>query len=58
MYQGIADKWLFIIFNIGPEAMNILYECEFTVLINHIDQIGRGKPTKLLQGMSKPLDDL
>ncbi|GAA6219140.1 uncharacterized protein LOC120801149 isoform X2 [Lates japonicus] len=54
MYQEIPNKWLFTILNIGPEAMNILYECEFTVIDKNIDHTKRGKPTRLLKGEKEP----
>ncbi|XP_030283374.1 uncharacterized protein LOC115587596 isoform X2 [Sparus aurata] len=44
------NKCLFIIFNIGPEAMSMKYECEFTVKENDVDLTKTGTPTTLLPG--------
>lgn len=51
MYEQSPKKYLFIINNIGPKAMNMKYECEFTVKINDLDYTVRGRPTILLPGM-------
>ncbi|XP_076603631.1 uncharacterized protein LOC143330758 isoform X2 [Chaetodon auriga] len=50
MHQETPNKCLFIILNIGQEAMNIKYECEFTVKKGDIDYTERGTPTTLLPG--------
>lgn len=44
------NECLFILVNVGPEAMNVTYECEFTVNKDHLDYTERGKPTRLLPG--------
>ncbi|XP_073330413.1 uncharacterized protein [Pagrus major] len=50
MRQQNPNKSLFIIFNIEPEAMNMKYQCEFTVKENDIDYTATGIPTTLLPG--------
>lgn len=53
MLEENPNKWLFVILNIGPQAMNMKYECEFTVQINDLDFTEKGTPTILLPGMFK-----
>ncbi|XP_030614651.1 uncharacterized protein LOC115801085 [Archocentrus centrarchus] len=50
MYNETSDqdKWIFILFNLGPDAMTFEYECEVTAKENDIDNTKRGTPTKLL----------
>ncbi|XP_029315356.1 uncharacterized protein LOC115026617 [Cottoperca gobio] len=53
MHQENPKKWLFILLNIGPEAMNMTYECEFTVIKDDLDLTKTGKPTVLLPGQKE-----
>ncbi|XP_037644813.1 uncharacterized protein LOC119499732 [Sebastes umbrosus] len=55
MHQESLQKWLFIILNIGPEAMKMTYQCEFTVKIGDIDHDVKGKPTILLPGQKETI---
>nr|XP_046260802.1 uncharacterized protein LOC124067476 isoform X2 [Scatophagus argus] len=48
MHQENLNKFLFIILNIGPEAMDMKYECEFTVKKDDLDYTTTGAPTILL----------
>ncbi|XP_077937345.1 uncharacterized protein LOC144383520 isoform X2 [Gasterosteus aculeatus] len=48
MLQENPQKWLFIMLNIGPEAMTVKYECEFTVNEDDIDKTRKGTPSELL----------
>ncbi|TNN48010.1 hypothetical protein EYF80_041782 [Liparis tanakae] len=48
MHQESAHKWLFILLNVGPEAMSVRYECEFTVNEDDFDIQRKGTPTELL----------
>lgn len=57
MYQENPKKWIFILLNIKEEDMGKLYECEFTVEKNKLDDTNRGKPTKLLPGQFIPVKD-
>ncbi|KAK2840246.1 hypothetical protein Q5P01_013986 [Channa striata] len=51
MLSNNPQKWLFILLNVGPEAiMNMVYECEFTLNENNLHETKKGQPTKLLQG--------
>ncbi|XP_058478766.1 uncharacterized protein LOC131455249 [Solea solea] len=51
MHSENPKKWLFILLNIGPEAMDVEYECEFTVTINYLDVERKGRtPTRLQRG--------
>ncbi|KAI9534529.1 hypothetical protein NQZ68_012762 [Dissostichus eleginoides] len=43
MHRKDTKKWLFILFNIGPEAMKMKYECEFTVEEGVLDNSESGK---------------
>ncbi|XP_078118675.1 uncharacterized protein LOC144525587 isoform X1 [Sander vitreus] len=53
MLEENPNKWLFVILNIGPQAMNMKYECEFTVKINDLDFTKTGTPTILLPGQEE-----
>lgn len=53
MHLENPNKCLFIILNIGPEAMKMKYQCEFTVKENGLDRTETGAPTTLLPGMFK-----
>lgn len=53
MHEENPKKWLFIILNIGPEAMNMKYECEFTVKKDDIDFTKTGAPTVLQRGQKE-----
>ncbi|XP_074513645.1 uncharacterized protein LOC141781743 [Sebastes fasciatus] len=55
MHQESLQKWLFIILSIGPEAMNMTYQCEFTVKIGTMDHDVKGKPTILLPGQKETI---
>ncbi|TMS06835.1 hypothetical protein E3U43_016594, partial [Larimichthys crocea] len=47
-------KFLFIIFNIGPEDMSMKYVCEITVKDeNDLHHTERGRPTTLLPGQTE-----
>ncbi|CAK6967629.1 uncharacterized protein LOC122992283 [Scomber scombrus] len=48
MYQDRHNKSIFILLNIEEEAMNMLYECEFTLTKEELDYTKRGEPTRLL----------
>ncbi|KAM8855027.1 uncharacterized protein AB9W97_020108 isoform 1-T1 [Spinachia spinachia] len=48
MLQENPQKWLFILLHIGPEAMSVKYECEFTVKEDELDLTKTGTPTELL----------
>ncbi|KAL3055833.1 hypothetical protein OYC64_018518 [Pagothenia borchgrevinki] len=48
-----TNKWLFILFNLGPEAMKMKYECEFTVEEGVLDKTESGKVTTLLSGQKE-----
>ncbi|KAL6100446.1 uncharacterized protein ACO6RY_07596 [Pungitius sinensis] len=37
MLRENPQKWLFILLNIGPEAMAVTYQCEFTVKQDYLD---------------------
>ncbi|XP_071339078.1 uncharacterized protein [Trachinotus anak] len=52
MYRENPNKYLFILLNIGPEAMNMTYECEFTVTKGRLDYTNNGRPTTLRAGLS------
>nr|XP_046260801.1 uncharacterized protein LOC124067476 isoform X1 [Scatophagus argus] len=53
MHQENLNKFLFIILNIGPEAMDMKYECEFTVKKDDLDYTTTGAPTILLPGQKE-----
>ncbi|KAK9537259.1 hypothetical protein VZT92_004892 [Zoarces viviparus] len=53
MHQENPHKWLFIMLNIGPEAMTKKYECQFTVRTDDLDHTAKGTPTKLLAGQKE-----
>ncbi|XP_034742295.1 uncharacterized protein LOC117953407 isoform X2 [Etheostoma cragini] len=53
MLQENPKKWHFIILNIGPQAMTMTYECEFTVKIGDLDYTKTGTPTTLLPGQKE-----
>nr|XP_040058482.1 uncharacterized protein LOC120834510 isoform X2 [Gasterosteus aculeatus aculeatus] len=48
MLQENPQKWLFIMLNIGPEAMTVKYQCEFTVNEDDIHKTRMGTPSELL----------
>ncbi|XP_026151644.1 uncharacterized protein LOC113123649 isoform X2 [Mastacembelus armatus] len=50
MHMENSTKYLFILFNTGPEAMDVLYECEVTVGDGDVHHTEKGRPTKLLPG--------
>ncbi|KAM8750084.1 uncharacterized protein AB9X84_014705 [Acanthopagrus schlegelii] len=50
MHLENPNKCLFIILNIGPEAMKMKYQCEFTLKVNDLDLTETGTPTTLLPG--------
>lgn len=51
MHLENPNRCLFIILNIGPEAMAMKYECEFTVKVNDLEYTAKGTPTTLLPGI-------
>lgn len=51
MHLENPNRCLFIILNVGPEAMAMKYECEFTVKVNDLEYTAKGTPTTLLPGM-------
>ncbi|KAA8593064.1 uncharacterized protein LOC116689079 [Etheostoma spectabile] len=53
MLQENPNKWHFIMLHIGPQAMNMKYECEFTVKIGDLDYTETGTPTILLPGQKE-----
>ncbi|XP_031729310.1 uncharacterized protein LOC116397734 [Anarrhichthys ocellatus] len=53
MHEENPHKWLFIMLNIGPEAMTKKYECGFTVRTDDLDHTETGTPTKLLPGQKE-----
>ncbi|KAM7380176.1 hypothetical protein PAMP_003489 [Pampus punctatissimus] len=53
MYPVNASKYLFIILNVEEEAMNMLYECEFTLKKDDLDYTKKGNLTKLLSGQTE-----
>ncbi|KAM7406961.1 hypothetical protein PAMA_002932 [Pampus argenteus] len=53
MYPVNANKYIFIILDVGKEAMNMLYECEFTVKKDDLDYTNNGSPTRLLSGQKE-----
>ncbi|XP_033966317.1 uncharacterized protein [Pseudochaenichthys georgianus] len=53
MLQKDPNKWLFILLNIGPEAMKMKYECEFTVEEGGLDKTELGDATILLSGQKE-----
>ncbi len=57
MHLERPNKYLFIIYNIGSEAMNMKYQCEFTIKKGDLDYTVKGTPTMLLPGMLNPLKD-
>lgn len=57
MHEENQYKWLFIMLNVGQEAMNTEYECEFTVKKGNLDYTEKGTPTVLLPGMFNYLGD-
>lgn len=58
MHPKNSNKCLFIILNIGPEAMAMTYQCEFTVKKDDLYYTEKGIPTILLPGMFNSLEDL
>jgi len=58
MHQESAHKWLFILLNVGPEAMSVRYECEFTVNEDDLDIQRKGTPTELLPRTFDPFGTL
>ncbi|XP_037343551.2 uncharacterized protein LOC119228299 [Pungitius pungitius] len=48
MLRASPQKWLFILLNIGPEAMAVKYQCVFTVKKDNLDLTRTGTPTQLL----------
>ncbi|XP_049905454.1 uncharacterized protein LOC126393363 isoform X1 [Epinephelus moara] len=48
MHQVNLKRWLFILLDVGPEAMKITYQCEFTVIIDELEHTKEGTPTRLL----------
>ncbi|XP_067373054.1 uncharacterized protein [Channa argus] len=57
IHSNNPQKWLFILLNVGQEAMNTLYECEFTLVENDLHETETGEPTRLLQGQQEPDQD-
>ncbi|XP_034418392.1 uncharacterized protein LOC117751007 isoform X2 [Cyclopterus lumpus] len=53
MYQESPQQWLFVLLNIGPEAMTVKYECEVTVNEGDLDIQRKGTPTQLLPGQQE-----
>ncbi|CAJ1079016.1 uncharacterized protein LOC117819767 [Xyrichtys novacula] len=53
MYFKNASEWLFILFNIRPEAFNLTYGCEFTLKINDQHRTKKGTPTTLIQAQKQ-----
>lgn len=60
MYKDakVPSKYVFIVYNIGPEAMAITYQCEFTAEIKNLHETKKAHPTALQAGMSQSLEDL
>ncbi|KAF6723330.1 hypothetical protein FQA47_020611 [Oryzias melastigma] len=46
-YQTPLNKVVFLLFNIGEEAMQVSYQCEFTLEINDLFLTETGEPIKL-----------
>ncbi|XP_038577241.1 uncharacterized protein LOC119904541 [Micropterus salmoides] len=55
MHEENQYKWLFIMLNVGQEAMNTEYECEFTVKKGNLDYTEKGTPTVLLPGQKETI---
>ncbi|XP_047227303.1 uncharacterized protein LOC124871785 isoform X2 [Girardinichthys multiradiatus] len=47
MIEHNPNKFVFNLWNVGPEAMEFTYQCEITVTIENVDHTERGTPTKL-----------
>ncbi|XP_047455932.1 uncharacterized protein LOC125017132 [Mugil cephalus] len=56
VYQEKENKYVFILFGIGPEAMRVTYECEITVQNNELDSSVKGTPTRLIEGRGETED--
>lgn len=56
MHQENPTKYIFIILNIRPEAMNLTYECEVTMKEKDLDYTEKGTPTRLLQGQQETVE--
>lgn len=50
LHEDGPNTYLFIILNVGPQAMNLKYECEFTIKVNDVDYTKKGTPTILIAG--------
>jgi len=51
MYEESPNKYLFILLNIGPEAMELTYMCQISMEINDVDLTENGEPTKLQEAV-------
>ncbi|MED6243149.1 hypothetical protein ATANTOWER_015692 [Ataeniobius toweri] len=47
MIEHNPNKFVFILRNVGPEAMEFTYQCEITVTVENVDHTVTGTPTKL-----------
>lgn len=54
MHEDGPNRYLFIMLNVGPQAMNLKYECEFTIKVNDVDYTKKGTPTILIAGEFNP----
>ncbi|XP_059198342.1 uncharacterized protein LOC131978650 [Centropristis striata] len=51
MYEESPNKWIFVLLHIGPEALNMKYQCEFSVTQHDLDEKKTGTTlTTLLPG--------
>ncbi|MED6288270.1 hypothetical protein CHARACLAT_024953 [Characodon lateralis] len=48
-YPHNSHKFVFILLNVGPEAMNFTYQCAITVVVGNTFYTERGTPIKLQQ---------
>ncbi|RVE57784.1 hypothetical protein OJAV_G00202810 [Oryzias javanicus] len=46
-YQALSKKVIFLLLNIGEEAMQVSYQCEFILQINQLYSSSFGEPIKL-----------
>lgn len=50
MHEDSPNRCLFIMLNVGPQAMTLKYECEFTIKVDDVDYTKKGTPTILIAG--------
>lgn len=50
LYQKNSNEFVFMLLNLGQEAMDYSYQCRITVRRNDVDFIEPGKPVKLQEG--------